>query len=149
MSDEANIPDALPEGFGEDVSVDADAPHPNKQQMPSEKNGGDHQGVFDALAEAGAHECMRLGLDPARPLGAQINFGPPALTTRDMTYFATGLSNLIADVRMDRITFHPETEVNNRIKGEVLAEAQASLLRIVVFSDPSALPIIPGGNTDE
>ena len=118
MTDEM-IPDALPEGFGDNVEVGEDSPHPNKQR----------KSVHMLEMWHDLHQEMpSMALVPMVPLGPE-----------DMAIFAAGLSTLWADVQNGLVSFGEHGDAEGVAK-ELKAQCVATLRKIVAIADPHRLP---------
>tara|TARA_Y100001963_G_scaffold135040_1_gene196263 strand:- start:1068 stop:1457 length:390 start_codon:yes stop_codon:yes gene_type:complete len=129
MTDEM-IPDALPEGFGDDVEVSAEAPHPNKRRKRVHMLEMWHD-LHKDLPSMGL-------ITPMVPLGPE-----------DMAIFAAGLSTLWCEVHNGNVGFD-KYDNPEEIARQVKMRCKDTLRKILHLADPTMLPGSDfGGDDDE
>ena len=121
------IPDSLPEGFGEDVEVSENSPHPNKRERKR---------VHLLEAWAMCHE----NAEPPTELISMMSFDD-----KDVAIIAAGLSTLWAAVTNGEVGFL-QYDDPKAMADQVKARAMETLKKLAPIAQPSHLP---GGDNDE
>lgn len=115
------IPDALPEGFGENVEVNKGSPHPNKECK--------HRHILEEWH------------DLERDFVSEDNAGLVPLGPKDIAVMCAGLSTLVCDVRNGMITFgHFGDSRDKKVENDLKKQCRETLKKLLPLADPRHLP---------